>query len=48
MCTNRKILRSNCLATNHAEIGKEWHPTKNGELTPYMVSADNGRKVWWK
>ena len=26
----------------------EWHDAKNGELTPYMVSAHSDRKVWWK
>jgi positive regulator of sigma E activity len=26
---------------------KEWHPTKNGILTPLDVSAKSGKKVWW-
>jgi very-short-patch-repair endonuclease len=47
MCTNRKIVKSNCLATTHPKIAQEWHKTKNGDLTPYMVSAGFGTKIWW-
>ena len=37
----------NDLATTHPEVAKLWHPTKNGRLTPFDVSAGSGRKVWW-
>ncbi len=26
----------------------EWHPTRNGELTPATVSARSSRTVWWR
>ena len=26
----------------------EWHPTKNGELTPKDVTPNSGKKVWWR
>ena len=32
ICSNRKIVNSNCLSTTHPEIAEQWHPTKNGEL----------------
>lgn len=35
------------LAVTHPEVAKEWHPTKNGELTPYMVYPKSGISVWW-
>ena len=35
------------LATTHPELAKEWHPTKNGNLTPDMVGTSSGKKVWW-
>ena len=35
------------LATTHPEIAKEWHPTKNGDLTPEKVKAGTNKKVWW-
>ena len=39
---------SNCLATTHPELANEWHPIKNGNLTPSDVVSGTGRKVWWK
>lgn len=35
------------LAVVCPELCKEWHPTKNGDLTPDMVSYGSGKKVWW-
>ena len=37
----------NDLATVCPEIAVQWHPTKNGSLTPAEVSAGSNRKVWW-
>ena len=31
----------------HAELIGEWHPTKNGQLTPFEVTSESNRKVWW-
>ena len=44
-----KVVLSNCLATVNPELAKEWHPTKNGSLTPFDVSVGmKGIKAWWK
>lgn len=48
ICSNRKAVHSNCLATINPKIAKEWHPTKNGNLTPKDVVAGGKRKIWWK
>lgn len=37
----------NDLATNFPEIAKEWHPTKNGKLTPNNVMKYSSQMVWW-
>ena len=37
----------NDLATRNPELAKEWHPTKNGELTPEKVTIGYDQKVWW-
>jgi hypothetical protein len=37
----------NDLATTHPEIASEWHPRKNGDLTPFDVTAAGHRKFWW-
>ena len=34
-----KIKYEKSLANIYPEIALEWHPTRNGELTPYGVSA---------
>lgn len=38
----------NDLLSVNPSVCKEWHKTLNGELTPDMVTASSGRKVWWK
>ncbi len=46
--SNAKLLPGyNDLQTVYPDIAKEWHPTKNGNLTPDKISARNERKVWW-
>ena len=48
ICSGRKVVESNCLATTHTELAKEWHPTLNGNLTPKDVVSGTAKKVWWK
>lgn len=48
ICSNRKIVESNCLATTHPELAAEWHPEKNGEMTPRTVGAGSNKYAWWK
>ena len=47
-CDGKKVCDDNCLATLSPEISKEWHPTKNGKLTPHDVTLGNKKKVWWQ
>jgi len=35
------------LAEKRPDIGAQWHPTLNGDLTPYMVTAGSHEKAWW-
>ncbi len=46
-CTGVKVGLSNCLATKNPELAKQWHPTRNGDLTSYNVTANSNKKVWW-
>jgi very-short-patch-repair endonuclease len=48
MCNGRYVVKSNCLATLNPKLAKEWHPTKNGNLTPFDVTEKSGKKIWWK
>ena len=48
VCANRKILPGfNDFATTHPALAAEWHPTKNGDLTPQKISYGYDKKVWW-
>lgn len=47
-CTGRRASTKNSLATLFPEIAAEWHPTKNGNMTPREVLAKTHHRVWWK
>lgn len=46
-CAGKRPSIDNCLQTLNPRLAKEWHPTKNGNLTPNDVTAMSGRRVWW-
>jgi hypothetical protein len=47
-CAGRKALPgNNDLLTLHPGIASEWHPTKNDNLLPSMVTGTMDKKVWW-
>jgi hypothetical protein len=48
ICVGRIVTKSNSLAIMYPELAKEWHPTKNGDLTPKDLSTGSNKKVWWK
>lgn len=35
------------LAEHYPDLISEWHPTKNGKLTPNNIMAYSNKKVWW-
>jgi len=47
MCDGRQVGSSNCLATTNPNLASQWHPTLNGELTPYDFVAGAREEVWW-
>lgn len=48
VCVGKKVNPGvNDIATTHPELVKEWHPTKNGTLTPSVVSRGKHTTVWW-
>ena len=48
MCAGRLASVTNSVSSKHPRLVKEWHPTKNGDLTPDQVTSTSHRKVWWK
>ena len=47
-CSNKRVGTDYNLAVRFPAVAKEWHPTKNGNLTPFNFTPGSGRKVWWK
>ena len=48
-CAGKKVLNGfNDLQTVNPELAKEWDWEKNGDLRPEHVTANSGKKVWWK
>lgn len=49
VCANQRVDPDfNSLAITHPEIAAEWHPTKNGSLTPADVVAGSTIYRWWQ
>ncbi len=42
-----KLSDKNNLKFNNPELAEEWHPYKNGDLTPDKVTPYSQKKVWW-
>jgi hypothetical protein len=47
-CSGKRVNETNCLAKVNPNLSKEWHPTKNGKLTPYNVTKHSNKDIWWK
>lgn len=45
--SSRRIERDKSLAVLYSEIAAQWHPTKNGELSPGDIGSGSAAKVWW-
>jgi len=46
-CSGQKVNHTNSLLSLNPELAKEWHPNKNGDLTPDKVTHKSNKKVWW-
>lgn len=47
-CSGHRPSKEYCLQTCYPEIAAQWHPEKNGKLTPWDVTPASGKKVWWQ
>jgi hypothetical protein len=49
VCAGRAVRAGeNDLASAFPAVAAQWHPTKNGSLTPDQVAPFSNRKVWWQ
>lgn len=45
--TTKLIKGVNDLLSSNPTLASEWHPSKNKDLTPSMVTSHSKKKVWW-
>jgi DNA-directed RNA polymerase subunit RPC12/RpoP len=47
-CSGKLATKEHNLEIFNPGLAKQWHPTKNGNLTPGKVTPQSGIKVWWR
>jgi len=47
MPISRKLTSQHNLEVIKPTVAKEWHPAKNGSLTPADVAPSSNKKAWW-
>ena len=49
VCAGRVVIAGvNSVADTHGHVADEWHPTRNGDVTPEMVIAGSHKKHWFQ
>jgi hypothetical protein len=46
-CSGRRAHKGHNLLAANPELARQWHPTKNRDLSPDQVTPHSGKKVWW-
>lgn len=46
-CAGKRSTDRNRLDRNRPALAEQWHPTKNGDLTPADVTTGSNKRVWW-
>jgi len=46
-CANQRVSVTNSLESVAPHIAAQWHPKRNGDLTPSDVVATSARRCWW-
>jgi len=47
LMSNLYVKPGNTLSEKFPNVAKQWHPTKNGKLSPWNVSYGSKERVWW-
>ena len=46
-CAGKLPTATNNLAVHNPALAAQWHPTRNGDVTPADITPFAGRKTWW-
>lgn len=47
ICTGKKVIFENSFAAHSPAIAAQWHPTKNGKLSPEKIRPKSNEMAWW-
>jgi hypothetical protein len=47
-CSGRFTAHEDSLAVKRPDLTAEWHPTKNGTLTPNKIGPGSNKYAWWQ
>ena len=47
-CAGRRASATHSLSVKLPELASQWHPIKNGLLTPHDVTPGSTKEIWWK
>jgi hypothetical protein len=47
-CSGKAVCEDNSLYASNPSLAAEWHPEKNGSLTPKDVTPSSNKRVWWQ
>jgi hypothetical protein len=47
-CYGMYATEENCLQNSNPSLALQWHPDRNGSLTPRDVTPYSHKKVWWR
>ena len=47
-CVGRRLSVTNSLAALYPNVATEWHPSRNGSLTPENVLGGTSKYYWWQ
>jgi hypothetical protein len=42
------VAREKSLSVLAPEVAAQWHPTKNGDLTPVNIASQTSKRYWWQ
>lgn len=47
ICAGRVVDEQNCMRTTRPDFARQFHPTKNGSLTPDLLMAGTSKRIFW-
>ena len=48
VCAGRAVSRATSLASVAPRVAAQWHPTRNGGVTPREIPSGSGKSFWWR